>query len=246
VRDNKHIAPEKHDSGRSTRVVLVRLLEPGWKQSSDITCWNEQQGVDRSDQKVRKLGDRILETSEPDQVESLASTAAKARWMEAVIASRFLVLSTAPPSNAAAHSLYSSSLKRRERAAGSRASLRGRIFFILFLKTIKQWVCRVPEELDGGEAGVSIQDGGEGEAIEEGARAEQDLILHLVASALQLGAAPPDGLQLRRRGPRGRHAARRRRLAPRGGAKAPGTGSGGEGGGRQPRHARAQQRHFSI
>lgn len=104
----------------------------------------------------------------------------------------------------------------------------------------------MPEELDGGEAGVSIQDGGEGEAIEEGARAEQDLILHLVASALQLGAAPPDGLQLRRRGPRGRHAARRRRLAPRGRAKAPGTGNGGEGGGRQPRHARAQQRHFSI
>uniref|UniRef100_A0A0A9D8F9 Uncharacterized protein n=1 Tax=Arundo donax TaxID=35708 RepID=A0A0A9D8F9_ARUDO len=31
--------------------------------------------------------------------------------MEAVMASRFLVLSTAPPSNAAAHSLYSSSLR---------------------------------------------------------------------------------------------------------------------------------------
>jgi len=80
--------------------------------------------------KARKLGDRILQTSVPDQVESLASTAAKARWMEAVIASRFLVLGTAPPSNAAAHSLYSSSLKRHERAAGNRASLRGRILFI--------------------------------------------------------------------------------------------------------------------
>lgn len=68
-----------------------------------------------------------MQTSEIDQVESLASTAAKARWIEAVMASRFLVLSTAPPSNAAAHSLYSSSLKRRERAAGNR--VRGRIFF---------------------------------------------------------------------------------------------------------------------
>lgn len=106
----------------------------------------------------------------------------------------------------------------------------------------------MPEELDGGEAGVSIQDGGEGEAVEEGARAEQDLILHLVANALQLGAAPLDGIQLRRRGPRGRHAARRRCLAPRGTAKARGTGRGGEGegGGRQPRHARAQQRHFDL
>ncbi len=46
----------------------------------------------------------------PDQVERLASTVAKARWIESVMASRFLVLSTAPPSNAAAHSLYSSSL----------------------------------------------------------------------------------------------------------------------------------------
>ena len=69
----------------------------------------------------------------------------------------------------------------------------------------------MPEELDSGEAGVAVQDGGEGEAVEEGARAEHDLVLHLVAGALQLGAAPPDGLQLRGRGlPRGRHAARRR------------------------------------
>ena len=104
----------------------------------------------------------------------------------------------------------------------------------------------VPEELDSGEAGVAVQDGGEGEAVEEGARAEHDLVLHLVAGALQLGAAPPDGLQLRGRGlPRGRHAARRRRLAPRAAAAAPGP-AGGEGGGRQPRHVRAQQRHFPI
>ena len=101
----------------------------------------------------------------------------------------------------------------------------------------------VPEELDSGEAGVAVQDGGEGEAVEEGARAEHDLVLHLVAGALQLGAAPPDSLQLRGRGARGRHAARRRRLAPRAAAAAPNP-AGGEGGGRQPRHARAQQRHF--
>lgn len=105
----------------------------------------------------------------------------------------------------------------------------------------------VPEELDGGEAGVAIEHGGEGEAVEEGPRAEDNLVLHLVAGALQLGAAPPDGLQLRGRGPRGSHAARRRGLAPRATAAAPDpdcSGGGGEGGGRQPRRARAQQRHF--
>lgn len=110
----------------------------------------------------------------------------------------------------------------------------------------------VPEELDSGEAGVAIEYGGEGEAVEEGARAEHDLVLHLVAGALQLGAAPPDDLNLRRRGPRGRHAARRRSLAPHATAAAPdpdrggGSAGGGEGGGRQPRHARAQQSHFRF
>lgn len=111
----------------------------------------------------------------------------------------------------------------------------------------------VPEELDGGEAGVAVEDGGEGEAVEEGAGAEDDLVLHLVARALQLGGPPPDGLQLRRRR---RHAAGRRRVAPR---RRPGpaaaaadadaapeprsSGGGGGGGERQPRHTRAQQRH---
>ena len=41
------------------------------------------------------MGGQILQTTEADQVESFASTAAKARWMEVVMASRFLVLSTA-------------------------------------------------------------------------------------------------------------------------------------------------------
>ena len=65
------------------------------------------------------MGGQILQTTEADQVESFASTAAKARWMEAVMASRFLVLSTVPPSSAAAHSLYSSSLNRHEREQSS-------------------------------------------------------------------------------------------------------------------------------
>ncbi len=99
---------------------------------------------------------------------------------------------------------------------------------------------------------MAVEDGGEGEAVEEGAGAEDDLVLHLVARALQLGGPPPDGLQLRRRR---RHAAGRRRVAPR---RRPGPAaadaapeprsSGGGGGERQPRHTRAQQRHdiFSL
>lgn len=46
----------------------------------------------------------------------------------------------------------------------------------------------MPEELNGSE----------GEAVEEGARTEDDLILDLIAGGLPLGGPPPDGLQLRR------------------------------------------------
>lgn len=46
----------------------------------------------------------------------------------------------------------------------------------------------VPEELNGSE----------GEAVEEGAQTEDDLILDLIAGGLPLGGPPPDGLQLRR------------------------------------------------
>ena len=110
----------------------------------------------------------------------------------------------------------------------------------------------VPQELDGGETGVAVEDGGEGEAVEEGVGAEDDLVLHLLASSLQLGAAPPDGLQLRRRRGARRHASRRRHLASRSGGSNPAAaqegsdaGAGGVGGERQPRNTRAQQRHTS-
>lgn len=184
----------------------------------------------------------VNDPTEPDQVERLASTVAKARLIESVMASRFLVLSTAPPSNAAAHSLNSSSLQHKKNSgqvAVKRATLQ--------LKKEMVGAC-VPQELDGGETGVAVEDGGEGEAVEEGLGAEDDLVLHLLAGSLQLGAAPPDGLQLRRRGGARRHASRRRHLASRSGGSNPAAapeGAGGVGGERQPRNTRAQQRHTS-
>jgi hypothetical protein len=44
------------------------------------------------------------------------------------------------------------------------------------------------EEPNDGEAGVPVEDGGEGEPVEVGPGVEHDLILLLVAAALQLAA----------------------------------------------------------